>query len=321
MELADEEINQLITSFLSGEASPGEAMILEDWKRARRENQELFDKISLVWHEIDGRVYDPLPEPAAWEKITTVRKQQKFRRHLLVRSAAAITMVITCGYFVLRYSLRPPEEQPQLNLYSISNPLRDTLPDQSVVEMETGSSLQYYATQNRRRVVMKGRSMFHVTGASKLPFEVDAGALKIKVLGTVFQVVNEKNDQRVSVSCGRVLVISPYDSLVLKAGQSATYSPATEKLQLHENIKQPNYTVSPRHFHFVNSSLTVICRQLADAYDASIILADSSLQPLTMSADFRNESLDNIMNVIAATLSIQYHHSNDSIILNAKRTN
>lgn len=322
MALSDEDINKLITSFLSGEASPGEAIVLEDWKRARHENQELFEKISLIWYELDGKEYSPLTESAAWEKITTARIQQKRRqRHLFIRIAAAVIFVITCGYFTMRYSIRPPEEQPQLNLYSANSPHKDTLPDNSVVEMDINTSLQYYVTPNRRRVVMRGRSWFHVTSISKQPFEVEAGPLKIKVLGTIFHVVNEKTDQRVSVTCGSVLVASLRDSLILSAGQSAIYSTPTGKLLLNENIKQAADTANHRQFHFVNNTLTDICRQLSDVYGTKIILADSALRQLTMSADFRNESLDNIMNVIAATLSVQYHHSNDSIVLNAKRTN
>ncbi|SKA35872.1 ferric-dicitrate binding protein FerR, regulates iron transport through sigma-19 [Chitinophaga eiseniae] len=323
MALSDEEINELITSFLSGEASPGEAIILENWKRARPENQELFEKISLIWQKIDGEIYAPLPASAAWEKIKTVRKLQKQRRQnlrLLIRIAAMVVIVITCTHFIMRYSVQPPKEQPQLCLYSIDALHKDTLPDKSVVEMDAGASLQYYETANRRRVVVKGRSWFQVKRISKQPFEVEAGSLTIKVLGTTFQVVNEKNDQHVSVTCGSVLVTSPRDSVVLKAGQSAMYLTTTGELRLYEKTELPVPAANPRQFHFVNSTLADICRQLADVYGTKIILADSTLQQLTMSADFRNESLDNIMNVVSATLSIQYHHSNDSIILNAKRT-
>lgn len=104
--------------------------------------------------------------------------------------------------------------------------LRDVrLSDGTVVTLCANSSLVYpltFGKTGRREVKLKGQACFKVTHDPDRPFTVDAGRMRVNVLGTTFVVKTMREEQSsVSLIEGRVNVASDGTSVDMVPGQTS----------------------------------------------------------------------------------------------------
>jgi transmembrane sensor len=84
---------------------------------------------------------------------------------------------------------------------------RITLQDHSVVTLSGSAHLTVLLSEHRRHLVLKrGEAYFEVRHDPQVPFEVDAGAIRITDLGTTFDVRYYSDETVVSVAEGTVAV-------------------------------------------------------------------------------------------------------------------
>lgn len=87
--------------------------------------------------------------------------------------------------------------------------LEQTLPDGSLISLNTDSVVHVSFYQSERRVVLeKGEAFFQVRSEPDRPFNVDAGQAVIRVTGTRFNVRRETDTVDVAVDSGSVRVES-----------------------------------------------------------------------------------------------------------------
>lgn len=95
----------------------------------------------------------------------------------------------------------------------ISQPVRQVLPDGSVVELKDGAaiSVEYSATVRRVRLE-RGEAHFAVAPNAAVPFIVSAGGVGVRAVGTEFAVELTARNVEVLVTEGRVAVESAADT-------------------------------------------------------------------------------------------------------------
>lgn len=144
------------------------------------------------------------------------------------------------------------------------------LPDGSTAWLYAGSTLEYPAqfTGHERQVKIKGEAFFDVKSAPGQPFEVADHQLKVKVLGTSFNVRHWKEEPlKVMVATGKVQV--QYDNMtlgVLKANQKLTYNPLTNHLLLDSTSTMEAKGFVNREMVFSNASLREVLTELEAFY-------------------------------------------------------
>lgn len=156
-----------------------------------------------------------------------------------------------------------------------------TLPDSSTVWLNSGSRLSYTKDFGRknRNISLCGEGFFDVRRDESHPFVVSMDALKVKVLGTVFNVCAEKNRDVVFVDLvkGKVEVMSENgDSLVLAPGQRAVLDRSTGKLAKSQSGPFVSDWVNGR-MAFVNSPVTDILERLQKHFGVKIEVHDARL--------------------------------------------
>src|SRR5205814_7462486 len=88
----------------------------------------------------------------------------------------------------------------------VSTPTKQTLPDGSVVHLNTGAAISVAYTHSSRRVVLdRGEAHFQVE-KSVTPFVVAAHGIEVRAVGTVFSVQLMPQAVEVLVTEGRVAV-------------------------------------------------------------------------------------------------------------------
>ncbi|MBO9675308.1 MAG: FecR domain-containing protein [Sphingobacteriaceae bacterium] len=149
------------------------------------------------------------------------------------------------------------------------------LSDGTKVYLNASSSLKFPNSfkGNERTVILTGEAFFEVSKNKKMPFIVNASSMKIKVLGTHFNVMayeDEKNIQTTLVE-GAVELKGGKGKAVLKPGEQGSFSNQDNRIDVAPVDVSIATAWKDGYFVFDNSNLQEVMRQLARWYDLKIV--------------------------------------------------
>ncbi|MGH8570877.1 MAG: FecR family protein, partial [Gammaproteobacteria bacterium] len=172
----------------SGEATEEDRRRFAAWRTANPENHRAYAEIERLWGEI-REVLPGLAEGGGTLASATNRSpslRQTYRRHGRLAACAAILLVTLAA---LLHALHFTD--PWLSDYHTASgeQRRVRLADGSTVLLNTDTALSLADTATTRRVVLdRGQARFTVAPDPRRPFEVVAGTVTVRALGTVFEV-------------------------------------------------------------------------------------------------------------------------------------
>jgi len=134
------------------------------------------------------------------------------------------------------------------------------------------------------------------------------------VLGTSFNVRNKENTTEIIVESGLIrvtdslhdVIVHPSEKLILHKGDSSLTKEGTTS-QLYKYYRTKEFICD-------NTPLPQLAASLEEAYDVKIVI-DPSLRNLQINTIFRNQSLDQILNIIQETFGIRATRSGSQITL------
>ncbi|HET6227553.1 MAG TPA: FecR domain-containing protein [Bacteroidia bacterium] len=320
-------IDDLISKFLSGEAEPQEALWLEDWKSENPANLSYFNHCKNIFETVNGykQTDQAIDTTAAWEKIkpmlSSAKKETPVRQLFYLRVAASIALLIGIGsvfYFVLN---KPAAET---NYYAAGNQSQAIqLTDGTCIIMAPHStlSLDNGFGKNNRLLHLNGSAYFSVVHNEALPLIVDAGKVLIKDIGTQYNVVTSRDSLYVHVDEGEVELLDNAGSkLNVKALQSALY--IKSQGQFIDNGKDTlinRQTKDTPRFNFVNAKLSDVVQRLNETYKTNIQLENKSIENCTLTTKFYDEDIKTILLIISETLGLKYETNKDGYIIRGER--
>lgn len=313
-------IDDLIGKFLSGEASPEEAMLLEDWKNDHPDNLLYYsnsEKMFSLFH--NENVAGNSDSKLAWEKIKNkIEVPVKIipvnrKASTTWWAAASIIFVIGIG-LMLSYLFQTKKQQEIV--YTATNEAKDVqLRDGTSVRISSHSNLlvdENFGNTNRT-VHLTGSADFSVVHEEKLPFIVDAGNVFIKDIGTEFNVRSSADTDTVYVKVNKGIVLlfdSLGESLEIKATEKALYIRSIKKI-----VQVGAPTSINANVRFVNTSLKEVVMKLNSVYDTNIILENDQLNDCTITTHFEKEDLETILGIITETLGLGYEKTPSGYVI------
>ena len=311
----------LISKFLAGEATPEEAMQLEDWKMESDANLEYYQEAEKLFllsandsHPAEINV------SAAWKKVSpqlAVKTQAKIIRpnFSFMRIAASFLLLIGIGGMITYFINSDPSGEKIYTAQAPDEKVR--LSDGTKVIMASGSSVsmdQDYGKKNRL-VHLKGSAYFTVKHDEQKPFIIDAGDLFIKDLGTKFNVAATYDTIHVRVDEG---IVSMYEragkETILHAGESAYYLKSK-----HEIVVKKPYVSASIKLDFVNRKLSEVVQNLNQAYGTHIELQNNALADCRITTNFKDENLEIVLTVITETLGLKFQKSANGYIIQGEK--
>jgi len=159
------------------------------------ERFKLWDEVPAGAEEIDANVI-PLPQ---FKHSAAARPPRDIRWAV----AAGVSLVaIVAGWFALRSGATTIETDRAQRREVVLN-------DGSVVSLEPETALRVNLGRQQRYIVLaRGRALFHVAKDSTRPFIVHAGDTDVRAVGTIFGVEQKGQNIIVTVSEGKVGVVS-----------------------------------------------------------------------------------------------------------------
>lgn len=317
------EINDdLLISYLLKEASDDQAKQVEEWRAKDVSNESRFKQFRLIWEssrkiEFEGQSDAQASLLRLKQKATEQKPQHKSSvlhyTNFWIKIAAAI--LVLAGGAWLYITL---QAIPEIVLATEAEVKTDTLSDGSVITLNKKTVLKYpekFSGRQRNVLLAKGEAFFSITPNKNIPFIISTGGAAIKVVGTSFNVKNKNGNVEVIVETG-IVEVSKKDKMVsLKPGEKVLIKLNTNEL-IKENNSDKLYTYyRSREFVANDMPLWRMVQVLNEAYDSHIIILNKELNNLPLNTTFKNESLDNILQVITHTFKITAEKRNNQIIL------
>lgn len=262
----------------------------------------------------------------SWPLLQARLKRTTLRRTLWIRVAGAAAVVLLCIAGWQTYEGLRPIEMTTVTAQAETRTV--VLPDRTEVILNRYSTLTYpkdFRRETRREVSLQGGAYFEVAKNPSHPFVVETGEVQVEVLGTHFNVEAYPRDREVRTTLleGSVAVSLRDRSqrLVLAPNERAVYHKTSGRL-MQEPLADAadDISWSRGQLNFRSQPLREIVRQLANAYQTDIRIADPTLAEYRLTATFDiREGLTHILDLLQAAAGFTYQKTNNhTIILQTK---
>lgn len=315
-------MDMLLVKYLLQEATPSEKEQVETWLAQSEANRKELEQLTYLWKESEkAAAVSTINEQEAWQRFIALRNEKKsapvisiVRPKRWLQVAAAILVLLACGWWANMYFNTNRMELVQTQQAVTA----DTLPDGSIVTLNKYSSIQYkekFTKGKTRAVKLQGEAFFNVTANKEKPFVITVNDVEVKVVGTAFNIKTSNGQTEVIVKTGIVEVtrkgktirLLPNEKTVTPAGDTALF-----KTQVSDKLYDYYQT---KEFVCDNTPLWRLVQVLNEAYQSNVVIGREELRNLRLNTTFSNESLDNVLDIIAKTFQLQVVKTENQIIL------
>ncbi len=318
-----DHIDELIGSYLAGEATPEQAEVVERWKEAAEENRKYFEHLKLIFqtaaatrHTISvdtDQAWNRLRDKLSSGKTVRMRPNDGFSP---LKIAAGLILLVAAGIFI--YQNLTSEDKRFQEILADKETRSDTLPGGSAVFLNrhTRIGYEYNKRTDTHLAKLTGEAYFDVRHDKSQTFIVVAGETLIKDIGTSFNVkaYPESNMVEVVVDEGEVQFYRDDNpGIRIRAGERGLYDRTSGIFSAI--APDPNITAyKTRAFTFDNRTLGSVVMALNSVYDTSIVV-DEHLEGCKLTVAFQEENIDEIASVIAETLGLSIAREGKTIQL------
>ena len=332
------KIDQIIFSYLRGEPTAHQIEVLRAWINSDEKNLRAFESVREYWEQSHLQI-DSEQTAAFYEKLSNTTDQRQIRdnrpvrkpAHVLVRISriAAVLLLLITFAAVAHYfgsTARVEEQEIQTTVVVKENPkgqkLTTYLPDGSKVILNSDSRISYSNpfTEAERIVELSGEAFFDVKRDTAHPFRVVARGVTTTALGTSFG-VHARDDRPLEVNLvsGRVEVRSALaPPVVLAPGESAIVDNDETAIEIMEFEYMEKLGWKDGILVFKNSTLADIIPQLENWYGVYVELDPGVETDFHYSGNYRNQSLEEVLNGLSFVLGFEYSIHEESVEINSK---
>jgi ferric-dicitrate binding protein FerR (iron transport regulator) len=331
-------LKELAEKFLNNTCTKEEARKVLAWFQTPEGDAFLQNKLdddikkhgtlAALFHEAQADENTHLkPKTVKPNKIYPVHTKHS-RQGLFIKAAAVILLiVIGTGFYWIFQSNGGARMQARLYKTGPNQYEKITLADGTHIRLNQNSKLwlNQDPSGQYRKVKLQGEAFFKVTHNPKKPFVVSTSHALIQDIGTKFDVKADSNGQNVQVAVigGKVLFKSkklpqkhaPQEQVVrLTKGHFGFLNVKQNRIKVnHFAVK--NYLSWMNHrIVFVSAPLPKVGHQLEHMYHIKSVFVSNDLKSRRITADFRADSLDKVLSVIAQTLHIHYRKNGNKIV-------
>lgn len=317
--------DDLLVKYLVGETDAEENATVEIWLKADKKNQNYYNGFKKIWEDslVIAAKNTHIDEDAAWKRLHNRMHEKDVPVHTLKKSsfhwlriAASILLISTLGWLGYSY-FENKSANTTLEIQATNTTLNDTLPDGTTVTLNKNSSLSYSSKfrGKTRPVVLKGEAFFNVAPDKTKPFIITINDVTVQVVGTSFNVKNKNGKTTVDVETGIVKVSKNKDQVELRHGEKVII--ANLQSQLLKSVSKGKLYNYYRNKELVceDTPLQELVDALNEIYDTNIIIKKTELQKKPITTVFKDQSLDQILEVIQETFMIEIERKNNQILL------
>jgi ferric-dicitrate binding protein FerR (iron transport regulator) len=319
-------LKKLIKKYLKGNCNPEEIAAIHEWYNSFETEQDPADFItSQQQKELKFRLLTNIKRNVASLELksTQTNKRKTVSRTLYLLSGVAAMLILTIGVFFYVQKKSSFSDLGDVHVVNMTKAIQKlVLSDGSIVWLNPKSKVIYphNFTSTLRKVQMQGEAFFEVSPDPKRPFIIYSGNVITRVWGTSFRIRAYENIPfELSVLTGKVSVqlqTRKDSELILLPQQTATYLTASDLLK--KGIEKKTSAMSIWHketMTFDNEPIREVIKVLNAQFKVNISTADEKLLDYVLKADFNDQSLPSILEMLRKSLNVENEISDDGIIL------
>lgn len=308
----------LIAKSLSGNATAQDQKALKEWLALDIKNQKEFDRIKRVWDssasyiEVDtNRAWMAMEERmAASDKVVGINTiSTTFWK---MRIAASIVLFLGLSF----YFFYPWDE---VQYVSQGKPLVADLADGSTISLNSNSKLTVEGEFNgqERKVRLKGEAFFDIAKDPEKPFIIETDLVQVQVLGTSFNVMESEDSVVVMVKTGKVEVRdfeNAENNIQLVKDQKIVFRKNQKKFE-EALVDMNEMAWKTRTIIFRRTLMKNVIQVLEKTYNQKFELANPNIELCEFTAQFEDQSLEEVLEVISVALNLRFSIEEDKIVL------
>lgn len=333
---SQKDLLQLLEKRRQGPLLPEEHQLLEEWfarlhatdEHWYKDETDKTQQLELLWQSIQDQTDLPqLMESRSrsisrwWWWAAAAGTGIAFSLWLMIPKKSGEPLAV-------RQASSPVQQIPPVPSQTVSAALgtvkKITLPDNSVVWLNSGATLRYpekFAGAERSIALLSGQAFFQITKDSLHPFIVHSDGLQIQVLGTSFEIIASKDKQFVSVATGKVKV-SKGDTVELGRlipGKKLTYTNKDDKAIISAVNQQKVAGWRSRRIELENASFAILAETLETIYGVQVKAGDGGVtgQTYTITLQY-GTSLKDITTILATIHNNDYSIKNNTVTFKTK---
>lgn len=315
-----DQIQPIITAYLSGKATAEERSKLDDWVKQSPDNDRYYQEMRNIWQVMHpaftpSEIHVFEAEKKVLANIATTRRN--IARTLIIywqRMAAVlvIPLLIICTYLFLEKDNGVYDEIEYQEVKSPHGTFSEVrLPDGTNVWLNGGSTLKYPLTfrKGERDVFLSGEGYFEVHSDKENPFIVKTDQITLRATGTAFNVEAYGSDSITAVTMvnGKIDVAFGNSSPVaMVPGERASFNNLTKQCLIAKTDPYKWYAWKDGLMIFRDDPLEFVFKKIGQTFNVNITVRDSAIAKQLYRATFEHESLDEILNLLKLTAPIQY---------------
>ncbi len=335
----DQEYNiQQLVSYLTGNCTKKEQELVKQWLNMSGDNMLMFNDFKRVWEssaivdqsclvDID-KAWGDFKKRANFVESVPVEvvenKHSNMRSIMVSATRVAALIVILFGiYFVFDNVNQVETHTYTATVAQVNSPF--VLPDGSDIIMNEGAKINYpeQFSADVRKVSFTGEAFFDIAHNPQKPMIIAAGNVRVKILGTSFNLCNCKYNDEITLylETGKVLFYSINDidggiqeQIILYPGQKGIYDKVTG-LITKQQIKNNNHLAwKTGILEFVNAPLADVVKALENTYRVDIV-SEISLKNYHLTARYSNETTESIFESLQIIYGFNYEIDETSILI------
>jgi ferric-dicitrate binding protein FerR (iron transport regulator) len=305
--------------------SKAELVEILDWIESSSENQKQYNQLKNLWVLIgldypDKVVAPPFSIPEA--------KGVFFQKRILLSSfkyAAVFILAFALGSISLYFGKRDQNKELSsvYNTIEVPNGERAhiSLYDGTKVWLNSGTKFRYPVAfnSNTREVFIEGEAYFDVAKDRKHPFVVNAGQLKVEVLGTRFNICAypEDNEFLTTLEEGSVKADNTVTGrgVVLHPGQQVSLNRKANGLKLY-SVNTELYTFWKENLlKFEDATFEDVVKKMERWYDVKISVDPAINTGERYTMTIKTESLREMLQLVSKTTKMNYEIEKNNVYI------
>ena len=249
-----------------------------------------------------------------FEKTQKKIDRYSVRRRIAMAVSFAAAAVIAVVAIVFNNSKVEPEML--VAQAPIGEVLNVTLPDSTVVCLNSGSILKYPKTfaDDKREVFLEGQAFFKVYASRTYPFYVNISEeMSLYVYGTEFDVAAypHEKDVEIYLASGNLNMLLPFKDVEcsIKPNQKLTYDTVKESIDVANMPDGMGYDWKEGALCFRHSPMSEILLTLSRRFNVAIDMENVSADANEYHASFTaSESIEQILSQLSGLSGLTWHN-------------